>query len=55
MFKRQEKFAFNSFISDPIIFNPAYIYRPNDPEFGIQKNVKMLVYGGIETKNLENT
>ena len=30
------------------------MYRPNDEEFGLQKNPEMLVYAGIETKNVEN-
>jgi hypothetical protein len=46
-----QKFLYNSFISDPIIFTPSSIYRPNDTEFGLQKEPKMLVYAGIE--NLE--
>ena len=34
------------------MFTPASIYRPNDPEFGLQKQVKMLVYSGLETKEI---
>ena len=30
------------------------MYRSNDEEFGLQKNPEMLVYAGIETKNVEN-
>jgi hypothetical protein len=51
--KADQKFLYNSFISDPIIFDPAYIYRPNDTEFGLQKEPKMLVYAGIENVALE--
>ena len=41
-------------INNAEIFNPDYIYRPNDPNFGLQRKLKMLVYAGIETKNIEN-
>jgi len=44
-----QKFLYNSFLSDPIIFEPSKIYRPNDTEFGVQTDLKMLVYAGIET------
>jgi hypothetical protein len=52
--KADQKFLYNSFISDPIIFDPAYIYRPNDTEFGLQKEPKMLVYAGIENVEMKN-
>jgi len=43
-----QKLIYNSFISDPNIFDPSYIYRPNDTEFGVQTDISMLVYAGIE-------
>ena len=51
--KSSQREYYNSFVSDPTIFNPRYIYRPNDTEFGIQRDVKMLVYAGIETKDIK--
>jgi hypothetical protein len=48
-----QKYLYNNFISDPIIFDPSYIYRPNDTEFGVQNEVKMLVYAGIENVTIE--
>jgi hypothetical protein len=51
--KQDQKFIYNSFISDPIVFDPGLIYRPNDTEFGVQTQVKMLVYAGIETTDIE--
>lgn len=51
--KQDQKFLYNSFISDPVIFDPSYIYRPNDTEFGLQKEPKMLVYAGIENLEME--
>ncbi len=53
-FMSQDKRAlFNSFIDDNIIFTPNSIYRPNDLNFGIQRDLRMLVYSGIETKAAE--
>lgn len=42
------------FTSDISIFPPDSIYRPNDPEFGVQNQLKMLIYAGIETKNISH-
>lgn len=41
---------FNDFINDSNIFTASSIYRPNDFNFGIQRDLKMTVFGGIETK-----
>lgn len=49
---KEQKNSFRTFVSDPNIFNPDLIYRPNDPQFGLQNQVKMLAYAGIETKNI---
>ena len=51
--KQNQKFLYNSFISDPIVFDPSLIYRPNDTEFGVQTQIKMLVYAGIETTTID--
>jgi hypothetical protein len=51
--KEETRRNFNAFISNPEIFIPDYIYRPSDPNFGIQREIKMLSYAGIETKELE--
>jgi len=48
-----QRFLYSSFISDPIIFEPAKIYRPSDTEFGLQTDLKMLIYAGIETEGVE--
>lgn len=50
--KENVRDQFNAFISDPEIFIPEYIYRPGDPNFGIQREIKVPVYYGIETKEL---
>ena len=44
--------SFRTFISDPNIFDPQYIYRETDPTFGVQKKLKMLMYAGIEQKSI---
>ena len=46
---RSQRDTFIQFISDPAIFDPEYIYRPQDANFGVQKNIRLLVYSGIET------
>ena len=38
------------FINNPTIFVPSTLYRLNDPSFGIQTDLKVLVYAGIETR-----
>ena len=43
-----------SFINDLQIFTPDRIYRSSDPAFGVQAELKMLVYAGIETLAIEN-
>jgi hypothetical protein len=35
------------------VISPKLVYRPNDPSFGIQKDLKCLVFSGIETQNIE--
>lgn len=48
--KTNQRELYKSILTNPEIFEPSLIYRPNDPNFGIQKEMKMLVYAGIETK-----
>lgn len=48
--KPYQKENFLSFVNDNTVFTPSYIYRPSDPNFGIQKNLRTLAYAGIETK-----
>lgn len=50
--KESIKQQFRNFISDPEIFIPEYIYRPGDRNFGIQRDIRVPVYYGIETKNI---
>jgi len=40
-----------NFINNSNIFTSSSIYRPNDPAFGLQSSLSMLIYAGIETMN----
>jgi len=42
--------AWRAFINNTAIFTPSSIYRANDPVFGVQTNLQMLVYAGIQTE-----
>ena len=44
---------FYNFITSDNVFPISGIYRPNDPNFGIQKEMKMLLQHGIETVAIE--
>ena len=37
------------FINNTSVFTPGSVYRPNDPNFGLQKDLSMIIYAGIET------
>ena len=50
LLKPSQRDYFKDFISNTNIFGIDKIYRPTDPEFGLQKTMKMLVYAGIEKK-----
>jgi hypothetical protein len=49
LMKSEKRRAFDDIMNDANIFEPDYIYRPNDPNFGLQRKLKMLMYAGIET------
>lgn len=42
---------FEDLVSNESVFPQTHIYRFNDPNFGIRKDLRMLIYAGIETKN----
>jgi len=48
--KSDQRTAFKAFISNSGIFPPDSIYRTNDKNFGLQSELKMLVYAGIQTQ-----
>jgi len=45
-----QRSAWKAFINNTAIFTPSSIYRTNDPTFGVQTNLQMLVYAGIQTE-----
>lgn len=49
LLKKTQRSTLQNFLKNSSIFNPSYIYRLDDPNFGIVKDLKMLVYAGIET------
>ena len=43
---------YKDFVSNPEVFTPSKIYRPSDATFGIQTNLDMLVYAGVEATTM---
>jgi hypothetical protein len=52
MIESDQRTLFDSFINDTSIFVSRNVFRPNDPNFGIQRDLKSLVYAGIIRKNI---
>lgn len=48
--KLEQRSLWSQFIDNTSVFTPESIYRQNDPNFGIQRDLSMLVFAGIETK-----
>lgn len=49
--KLDQRTEWKTFINDNDVFTSTSIYRPNDPNFGVQTELSMLVYGGVETRS----
>jgi hypothetical protein len=47
-----QRAVWKTFINDSKIFTPNSIYRSDDKNFGIQQTLSMLVYAGIETREV---
>lgn len=47
--KKEKRLDWYNFITDSTIFRPDDLYRYGDPNFGVQTDLKMLVYAGIES------
>lgn len=45
---------YKDFVSNINIFDPSSIYRPLDSNFGVQKDIKCMLYNGIEQTTLNN-
>jgi len=52
MLPEDQRSAYSDFVSTLSIFDPGKIYRLGDPTFGIQTNLDMLIYAGIEAKDI---
>jgi hypothetical protein len=47
--KLDQRSRWKGFINNASVFTPESIYRPNDENFGIQQELSMLIFAGIET------
>lgn len=54
MLSMDKRDIFQKFISDPSIFPAQYVYRYNDPNFGLQASFKVIFEFGIEESTLSN-
>jgi hypothetical protein len=50
---KEKRLAWYNFITDSDIFREEEVYRYGDPNFGIQSELKMLIYAGIESRDAE--
>jgi hypothetical protein len=48
---QQQSFA--TLINDSTLIDPTNVYRPSDPNFGVQQDLRSLIYSGIETSSIE--
>ena len=48
----EKRRSYSDIINNSSIFTPETLYRPNDPNFGLQNTIKMLLYPGIESKHI---
>jgi len=46
-----QRSSFKSFMNNTSVFTPEAIYRLNDPNFGLQFNLGMVAYAGIQTNS----
>jgi hypothetical protein len=51
--KLKKRSEYREFINDERIFNPKLLYRPQDINFGIQPQIKLVLDFGLEQLNLE--
>jgi hypothetical protein len=52
MMTPEKRRSYADIINNSAIFTPETLYRPNDPNFGLQSTIKMLLYPGIESKHI---
>ena len=42
----------NQLLNNTTVFTPQSLYRPSDPNFGVQKELRSLIFAGIEQKSI---
>jgi len=52
--KKTQRDYFQNFVNDSRIFTPSAVYRPSDENFGVQKELKSLVFSGLEQRTMSN-
>ena len=45
--------SYKDFVTDAVIFDPLLLYRPADPEFGTQQQIKMVLETGIQKVSID--
>lgn len=48
--RQVKRTKYQTFVTNTEIFKPDWIYRSDDPSFGVQTTQKVLLFAGIETK-----
>jgi hypothetical protein len=48
--KINQRSIWHDLINNSTVFTPSAIYRPNDSVFGVQSDLTMLIYAGIQTE-----
>jgi hypothetical protein len=48
LMKPEHRQLFSAAVSDPAVVLPSVLYRVTDPAFGIQQQLRVLIYAGIE-------
>ena len=46
-----QRASWKKFVTNTDVFTTSSIFRPSDPNFGVSKDLSMLIYAGIETSN----
>ena len=46
---KPKRLAWYNFITDVVIFSPSEMYRYGDPNFGVQNDLRVLIYAGVES------
>ncbi len=48
LMKKEKRDEYKNFVLNQQIFDPSLIYRPLDPNFGVQKELKLVVHFGVK-------